>query len=199
MTREEERKKIIEYIRKVYAERGETPPVREINAVLGNNNHAYFHNHFVTIDEACLDAGVEPDLIRSRKTAAASLQRLRLQKKREKEAREATEEEEEDGEEEIDPLMAELRCKFCWMYLHWDENNILLCPNCLGYIACTEHRQKYVFYQNIDYAVSVGGCGCSFFAPNRQRWRDNLHRFDLSMRWYDFYPPGKGPLFGRIV
>ena len=184
----------------MYDERKETPPVREINAVLGRNSHSYFHNHFVTIDEACLDAEVEPDLIRSRKTAAASLQRSRLLKKREKEAREATEEEEEeDGEEEIDPLTAELRCKSCHMSLTVDENNILLCPNCMRYIACIEHRQKYVFYQNIDYAVSVGGCGCSFFAPNRQRWRDSLYRFDLSMRWYDFYPPGKGPLFGRFV
>ncbi len=196
MTREEEREKIKEYIRKVYDERKETPSVREINAVLGHNSHSYLHNHFVTIDEACLEAEVEPDLIRSRKTEAASLQRLRLQKRARAQQQKPTidlrlpeQVEIEDEEDEPDFGYARfLECPSCRGSLHWDEDNELLCPTCERYVGCS-HGRHFLFSRAIDLAMAP--CGCQFYARyRRNRASDNL-RYDPDDDTLKPYPPWK--------
>lgn len=195
MPQDIERQKIIDYIVKVYEERGVPPSAREINRVVGNNNNGYLYESFRSIDDAYKAASVESTSNRSLKTQAATLAR----KKEYQQAAEVidltslgqpTQEDEAEEEEHGEDLPARrlLACTSCRRSLHWDEDNYLLCPTCIGWVRCP-HGEGFVFSRFIDLAKT--NCGCWFKAPDRQnRMMDHLW-YDPDYDTFRPYPPGK--------
>ena len=187
-----ERQKIIDYIVKVYEERGVPPSAREINREVGNNNHGYLYESFRTIDEAYNAAPVdlEPFVNRSLKTQAATLARKRQYQQAatiDLRPAQVVVEDEEDDDGNF-PQGRFLGCTSCGQTLHWTEDNNLFCPTCYGYMICP-HGELFLFSRIVDLARAA--CGCGFYTYDRpNRAMDSLC-YDPVDNTFKPYPPGK--------
>ena len=190
MPQDVERQKIIDYIVKVYEERGVPPSAREINRVLGKNNHGYLYEYFRSINEAYKAAGVESTSNSILKTQAATLARKKEYQQAEvidlTSLGQPTQEDEE--EENVHNPVRSFTCPSCRTSLHCDENNNVLCPNCLGLPRCS-HGNRLLFIRALD--LSITECGCRYDAPDRQNRSMNHLRFDPYDCLFKLYPPGK--------
>ncbi|MCZ6647784.1 MAG: hypothetical protein O7B30_00870 [Thaumarchaeota archaeon] len=185
-----ERQKIIDYVAKVKEERGAPPSAREINRIVGNNNHGYLYESFESIDDACNAAGLERIGNRSFKTQAATLARKRQYQQQAtidlRPPEQVVEEVEEDDENF--PQGRFLGCTSCGQTLHWDEDNHLICPTCRAYVICP-HGEIFLFSRIVDLARAE--CGCGFYTYDRpNRAMDSLC-YDLVDNTFKPYPPGK--------
>ncbi len=190
MPQDVERQKIIDYIVKVYEERGVSPSAREINREVGNNNNGYLYESFRSIDDAYRASPIGSIGNRSLKTQAATLARKRQYQQQAtidlRPPEQVVEEVEEDDENF--PQGRFLGCTSCGQTLHWDEDNHLICPTCRAYVICP-HGEIFLFSRIVDLARAE--CGCSFYAYDRPNRAMDYLRYDPVDNTFKPYPPGK--------